>query len=69
MSWFLYAKVTLFQGCVTPLAKLIALVMAPTAIVYLPLIGSVLIFCIRVNLMWGKKTNLVNILPAVLLAI
>ncbi len=33
------------------------------------LIGSVLIFCIGVNLVWGKKLSVANMLPSVLLAI
>ncbi len=58
-----------FEGCITLLAKLVSPVMTPTAIAYLSLIGSVLIFCIGVNLVWGKKLNVANMLPAVLLAI
>ena len=33
------------------------------------MIGSVLIFCIGINLVWGKKLKVANMLPAVLLAI
>ena len=33
------------------------------------LIGSVLMFCIGVNLVWGKKLSVANMLPSVLLAI
>ena len=33
------------------------------------LIGSVLIFCVGVNLVWGRKIRVANMLPAVLLAI
>lgn len=40
-----------------------------TAVAYLSLIGSVLIFCIGVNLVWGKKLSVANMLPSVLLAI
>ena len=32
-------------------------------------IGSVLIFCVGINLVWGKKLNVANMLPSVLLAI
>ena len=47
--------VFIFEGCITLLAQLVSPVMTPTAIAYLSLIGSVLIFCIGVNLVWGAK--------------
>lgn len=61
--------VFVFEGAITLLARLISPIMTQTAISYLSLIGSVLIFCIGVNLVWGKKLNVANMLPAVLLAI
>ena len=36
---------------------------------YLSLIGSILIFGIGVNLVWGKKLKVANMLPAVFLAV
>ena len=33
------------------------------------LIGSVLIFCVGINLVWDKRVRVANMLPAVLLAI
>lgn len=61
--------VFVFEGCITLLARLVSPVMTETAIAYLSLIGSILIFCIGLNLVWGKKVNVANMLPAVLLAI
>lgn len=61
--------VFVFEGAITLLAKLVAPIMTTTAIAYLSLIGSVLIFCIGINLVWGKKLNVANMLPAVILAI
>lgn len=61
--------VFIFEGCITLLARLISPVMTETAVAYLSLIGSVLIFCIGINLVWGKKIKVANMLPAVLLAI
>ena len=58
-----------FEGCITVLARLISPIMTETAVAYLSLIGSVLIFCIGINLVWGKKINVANMLPAILLAI
>ena len=61
--------VLLFEGAVTLLARLVAPVMTETAVAYLSLVGSVLIFCVGLNLVWGKKVRVANMLPAVLLAI
>ena len=61
--------VFLFQGTITLLARLVAPVMTPLAVSYLSLIGSILIFCVGVNLVWGKKLRVANMLPSVLLAV
>lgn len=61
--------VFVFEGSITLLAKLFAPIMTVTAIAYLSLIGAVLIFCVGVNIIWGKKFNVANMLPAVILAI
>ena len=46
-----------------------AAIMTDMAIAYLSLIGSILIFCVGVNLVWGKKVRVANMLPAVVLAV
>ena len=61
--------IILFEGGITLLAKLIAPIMTETAAAYLSLIGSILIFCVGLNLVWGKKIRAANMLPAVLLAV
>ncbi len=61
--------VFVFEGGITLLARLISPVLTETALAYLSLIGSVLIFCIGINLVGGKKLRVANMLPAVLLAI
>ena len=61
--------VFLLQGGVTLLASVLAPVMTETAIQYLSLIGSVLIFCVGVNLVWGKRLRVANMLPALILAV
>ena len=43
--------------------------MTDLAIDYLSLIGSILIFCVGINLVWGKKLRVANMLPAVVLAV
>ena len=61
--------VLVFEGSITLLARLISPVMTDAAIQNLSLVGSVLIFCVGVNLVWGKKLRVANMLPALLLAV
>ena len=61
--------VLLFEGSMTLLARLISPIMSDTALEYLSLIGSILIFCVGVNLVWGKKLNVANMLPSLILAV
>lgn len=61
--------VFLFEGAITLLSRLLSPVMTELAISYLSLVGSVLIFCVGVNLVWGKTIRVANMLPAVLLAV
>jgi len=58
-----------FEGGITLLAHLIAPVMTEAAIANLSLVGSILIFCVGLNLVWGKKVRVANMLPAVVLAV
>lgn len=61
--------VLIFEGSITLLARLISPIMTEAAIAYLSLIGSILIFCVGINLIWGKKVRVANMLPAVVLAV
>ena len=47
--------VALFQGSVTLLARLVEPIMTQSALDNLSLTGSMLIFCVGVNLIWGKR--------------
>lgn len=58
-----------FEGIITLLARLVSPIMTDMAIAYLSLIGSILIFCVGVNLVWGKTIRVANMLPAVILAV
>ena len=60
--------VLIFEGSITVLARLVSPIMTDTAIAYISLIGSILIFCVGVNLVWGKTIRVANMLPAVILA-
>ncbi len=61
--------VGLFQGTVTVLAVLIRPYITDHAMSYLSLVGSVLIFCVGVNLFWGKKIRVANLLPSLAIAV
>ena len=61
--------VAIFQGSITALAGLIKPLMTDAALSNLSMIGSILIFCVGVNLVWGKKIQVSNMLPAVVLAV
>lgn len=43
--------------------------MTETALANLSLIGSILIFCVGLNLVWGKKVRVANLLPAIVIAV
>ena len=68
-SAFSAIPILLFEGSITLLARLVSPVMTDMAISYLSLIGSILIFCVGINLVWGKTLRVANMLPAVLLAV
>ena len=61
--------VLVLEGAVTLLARLIAPAMTDLAVAYLSLIGSVLIFCVGVNLVWGRMIRVANMLPAIVFAV
>lgn len=61
--------VAALQGSVTALARLVSPLMTPAALSSISLIGSILIFCVGLNLIWGKKVRVANLLPAILLAV
>ena len=61
--------VGIFQGLVTLLARLIEPFMKEAALSNLSFVGSVLLFCVGVNLVWGKKVKVANLLPAILFAV
>lgn len=61
--------VGIFQGVLTLLARLIEPLMTEAALANLSFVGSVLIFCVGLNLVWGKRVKVANLLPAMLFAI
>jgi len=61
--------VAIFQGSITALASLLRPVMTEAALANLSLVGNVLIFCVGINLVWGKKIRVANLLPAIVAAV
>lgn len=61
--------VGIFQGVVTLLARLIEPLMTEAALSNLSLVGSIMIFCVGLNLVWGKKVKVANFLPAIVFAV
>lgn len=61
--------VIIFQGVITALSRLIEPIMTEPALANLSLVGSILIFCVGVNLVWGKKVKVANFLPAIVFAV
>lgn len=61
--------VAVLQGGVTALSVLIKPIMTETALLYLSVVGNILIFCVGINLVFGKKIKVANFLPAIILAI
>lgn len=61
--------VAIFQGSVTALSWLIKPLMTESALANLSMVGSILIFCVGVNLVWGKKIRVANLLPSIVIAV
>ena len=61
--------VAILQGGITVLAGFMKVLMTDAALANLSLVGNVLIFCVGINLVWGKKVRVANLLPAIVAAV
>ena len=61
--------VGVFQGVMTLLASLVAPLMTDAAMGNLSTVGSVLIFCVGMNLIREKQLRVANMLPAIVIAV
>lgn len=66
---FSVIPIFVIEGGLTLAAGWIKPLMTELAMCYLSTVGSVLIFCVGVNLVWGSKIRTANLLPAVMLAV
>lgn len=61
--------VAIFQGAFTVLARLIQPLLTEAALCNLSLVGSALIFCVGVNLIWKNTIRVANLLPSIIFAV
>ena len=61
--------VGILQGSVTLLALWLKPLMTVAALSNISLVGSVMIFCVGINLVFGKKVRVANTLPALVFAV
>ena len=66
---FSVIPLVIWQGLMTLLAALIGPLMTEAELANLSLVGSVLIFCVGINLVFGKKVKVANFLPALIVAV
>lgn len=61
--------VLVLEGSITLLAKVLSPLMSGDIVNSISLVGSILIFGVGINLIWGKKIRVANMLPSILVAI
>lgn len=59
----------LFQGAITILSGLIEPLLTASAVSNMSMVGSMLIFCVGINLMFHTKIRVANMLPALIFAV
>ncbi len=65
---FAAVPIALFQGSITILSTFLKPIMTEAVLYNISYIGSILIFCVGLNLLWGKKVRVANLLPALIVA-
>ena len=66
---FSVVPVGLFQGAITLLARAVEPLMTTAAVASLSMVGSILIFCVGVNLIWKDTFRVANMLPSLVVAV
>ena len=66
---FAAIPIGILQGSVTVLASVVKPLLTEAALANLSLVGAILIFCVGVNLVWGKLIKTANLLPAIVFAV
>ena len=65
---FSFIPVGITQWLITAMAHIAAPLMTPSAIDNLSYVGSILIFCVGIDLIWPGKVRIANLLPAIFMA-
>lgn len=66
---FSFIPVGIFQGSITLLARLISPFMTDAGMNNLDLVGSVMIFCVGINLVFDRKIRVANMLPGLIISV
>ena len=66
---FSVIPIVAIQGTITAAAKLIEPLMTEQALSNMSFVGSALIFCVGLNLLFGKKVRVANLLPSLVFAV
>lgn len=66
---FAALPVGLFQGSITLLARVVEPLLIPKAISNMSMVGSMMIFCVGINLMFRQRIKVANMLPALVFAV
>ena len=61
-------SVGIFQGIITIIAGFLQPFMTDVTINNISYVGNILIFCVGINLMFGQKIRVANLLPAIIIA-
>lgn len=70
-SGCIFSAIPIFvlEGSMTLLARLISPLLTDLALHNISLVGNVLIFCVGMNLVFGKKVRVANLLPSLIFAV
>lgn len=66
---FSVIPIVAIQGSITLLARFIEPLMTEAALSNMSLVGSALIFCVGINLVFGKRIRVANLLPSLVVAV
>ena len=66
---FSCVSVGIFQGAITVFAGFLEPIMTEIALKNLSCVGNALIFCVGINLMFGNKIRVADLLPALIIAV
>lgn len=66
---FSVIPIVAIQGTITAAAKLVEPLMTEEALSNMSFVGSALIFCVGINLLFGKKVRVANLLPSLIFAV